>query len=128
MTDVRSARDAAAAHRKVAEARARQVCAAHLADDACCRQPRSREQARNGDAHARFNAEDFTVPSHFETERTVVDGGQAVGWFERRVCDTAQMEPRVFELDPDARIGAITDPWPFPSELPPSRAQLGERH
>lgn len=111
-----------------AEARDWEAFGRTLADDVVYRGPQTREQVRGREAYVRFNTEGFSYDWHLRVERIVGEGRQAASWIEFTGPEGTQAGLCFFDLDDDDLIVGITDFWPDPYELPPSRAHLVERY
>jgi len=125
MTD---AHDVVARYWAAAEARDWDAFGALLAEDVEYRGPQTRELVRGRDAYIRFNIEGFTYDWHVAVRRIVGEEGHAASWIEFTGNDGPQPGLSFFDLDADGKIASITDYWPDPYELPPSRAHLVERY
>ena len=123
-----SAREVVAAYWAAAEARDWNAFGALLADDVIYRGPQTREQVRGRDPYIRFNVEGFTYDWHLTVQRIVGEGQHAASWVEFTGPEGTQPGLCFFDLADDGRIALITDFWPDPYELPPSRVHLVERY
>lgn len=125
---MRTAHDVVAAYWAAAEARDWQSFGDLVTDDVLYRGPQAREQVRGRQAYLRFNAEGFPQQWHIAVQRIVGAGAHAASWVEITDTDGTMTGVCFFDLADDGRIQAITDFWPTPAELPPSRARLVERY
>jgi ketosteroid isomerase-like protein len=125
MTD---AHEVVAAYWAAAETRDWDAFGALLADDVIYRGPQTREQVRGRDAYIRFNVEGFPYDWHITVRQIVGEGQHAASWIEFTGQQGTQPGLCFFELADDGKIARITDFWPDPYELPPSRAHLVERY
>jgi len=123
-----SAREVVAAYWAAAEARDWNAFGALLADDVIYRGPQTREQVRGRDPYIRFNVEGFTYDWHLTVQRIVGEGQHAASWVEFTGPEGTQPGLCFFDLADDGKIALITDFWPDPYELPPSRVHLVERY
>ena len=123
-----NAHDVVAAYWAAAEARDWNAFGALLADDVIYRGPQTREQVRGRDAYIRFNVEGFRYDWHITVQRIVAEGQHAASWIEFTGPQGTQSGLCFFDLDADGKIAQITDFWPDPYDLPPSRAHLVERY
>ena len=123
-----SAREVVAAYWAAAEARDWNAFGVLLADDVIYRGPQTREQVRGRDAYIRFNVEGFPYDWHLTVQRIVGEGQHAASW--TAFTGPAGTQPGLcfFDLADDGKIALITDFWPDPYELPPSRVHLVERY
>ncbi len=111
-----------------AEARRWDEFAALVAEDLVYEAPQTRERVRGRDAYIRFNIEGFPGEWHLVVERIVAEGPHAVSWVEFTADGKSQPGLCFFELNDEGKIAKITDFWPDPYDLPPSRAHLVERY
>jgi hypothetical protein len=123
-----SAREGVAAYWAAAEARDWNAFGVLLADDVIYRGPQTREQVRGRDPYIRFNVEGFTYDWHLTVQRIVGEGQHAASWVEFTGPEGTQPGLCFFDLADDGKIALITDFWPDPYELPPSRVHLVERY
>jgi hypothetical protein len=123
-----SAREVVAAYWAAAEARDWNAFGVLLADDVIYRGPQTREQVRGRDPYIRFNVEGFTYDWHLTVQRIVGEGQHAASWVEFTGPEGTQPGLCFFDLADDGKIALITDFWPDPYELPPSRVHLVERY
>jgi hypothetical protein len=112
-----------------AEGREWERFAATLHEDVVYDSPQSRERVRGREAYVRFNQEGFTDDWHITLERLVAADRQPATWIVvRRGDGTVQDGLCFFDLDHSGRVTMVTDFWPEPYEVPPSRSHLVERY
>ena len=125
-----NAHEVIAAYWAAAEARDWDAFGALISDDVVYQGPQAREWVRGKEAYLRFNIEGFAYDWHLAVQRIVGEGPHAASWVHFIEREDAQIQPGLcfFELGEDGLIARITDYWPRPYELPPSRAHLVERY